>query len=735
MPTHLIDAIRMTEQRHAHQKLEDKIVALLTDLNFQEAKSGRIGIRELIYDLLTAMNIFPSEAKSSLFLRQSLLLFYREMQNLQDWKPKQYPAFFIQQVHNRTVSMGLTDVVYKAKRRLENLEKPHLLLHWHAKSVSSELELVLRGHEHFVNSVSVTPSGRYAVSGSDDNTVKIWDLLTGSEVQFTLTGHKSSVTAVAVTPDSRYVISGSGRRDDKTYTRHVRFMGDWSDKIIKIWDLLTGSEVRTLTGHKGVVKLAVSHEDSVTAVAVTPDSRYVISGSSDTTVKIWDLLTGSEVRTLTGHKDAVNSLAVTPDSRYVISGSDDSTVRIWDIITNKYVGTIEHQSRVTAVAVTPDSRYAIFGVSGYYPHRGYYLKIWDLLSWQNLRSIFIELDRFSTNSKYPGVRAVTITPDSKYIIVTTDSSAIVVFDIQTGATVHKLIGHQLGPDHFVNALAITPDGSHLISAGDDFTVMVWGLKMTEKEDSTIVGHSKRVIDVAVSKDENKAISVSEDGVIKVWDLRTGEQKRNLVLGKESLFDDAAISPDNRNVAFISNALTLFDLEKNQVVQLPCKIGEREYTDKDSGYQGAHNSVAFNSNGQRILAPFHTHQPACFEIWDLNTDYIDGKFEEPDESVMDIPPIAMVPNSDNIIWITKYGDIQLLNRGGYTSYRGIKTFGDHTAKSLVVAPDGTKVISISEDGMLKVWDICTGKKLPHYNNSQLQSGCHGCNLRYHSCNSE
>jgi WD40 repeat protein len=66
-------------------------------------------------------------------------------------------------------------------------------------------------------------------------------------------------------------------------------------------------------------------------VAVTPDGRYIVSGSEDETVRVWERDTGKEVQKLTGHHDWVNSVAVTPDGRYIVSGSADQTVRVWSI--------------------------------------------------------------------------------------------------------------------------------------------------------------------------------------------------------------------------------------------------------------------------------------------------------------------------------------------------------------------------------------------------------------------
>ncbi len=199
---------------------------------------------------------------------------------------------------------------------------------WHPLLVA-----VLRGHEAWVRSVAVTPDGKYVVSGSGDNTVRLWELATGQEVR-RFTGHDDAVLSVAVTPDGKYVVSGS---DDKT---------------VRLWDLATGKEVRRFTGH----------EQPVRSVAVTPDGKYVVSGSWDHTVRLWELATGQEVRRLTGHDDGVWSVAVTPDSKYVVSGSWDKTVRLWDLATGQEVRRFTgREDWVSSVAVTPDGQYVVSG--------------------------------------------------------------------------------------------------------------------------------------------------------------------------------------------------------------------------------------------------------------------------------------------------------------------------------------------------------------------------------------
>ncbi|KAJ3009146.1 UNVERIFIED_CONTAM: hypothetical protein HDU68_002813, partial [Siphonaria sp. JEL0065] len=128
---------------------------------------------------------------------------------------------------------------------------------------------------------------------------------------FTLYGHTASVNSVALSADGRNVVSGS------------------SDNSVKVWDLRTGECTQTLTGHT----------DMVYSVAISTDGETIVSGSRDKTVKLWDIRTSECTRTLTGHTDWVRSVAISTDGETIVSGSDDKTVKVWDIRTGICVQT------------------------------------------------------------------------------------------------------------------------------------------------------------------------------------------------------------------------------------------------------------------------------------------------------------------------------------------------------------------------------------------------------------
>ena len=226
------------------------------------------------------------------------------------------------------------------------------------------LERKLTGHKGWVNSVAVSPDGKWAASGSDDRqmTVKIWDLETG-ECRATLEGHTDQVHSVAITPDGKRILSGSfdntvrvwdagsGREVAKldghtsgiwtvvALRDNARALSGGFDKTLRLWDLSSGKCLKT-------IECGTEDADDVFSSAVNPAETQALSGHRGGQVRLWNLETGECLATLKGHSDIVYSVQITPDGRFAVSGSNDKTVKIWDLEAGTCVGTLEgHQGQ------------------------------------------------------------------------------------------------------------------------------------------------------------------------------------------------------------------------------------------------------------------------------------------------------------------------------------------------------------------------------------------------------
>ncbi|RYP42862.1 hypothetical protein DL768_010175 [Monosporascus sp. mg162] len=210
----------------------------------------------------------------------------------------------------------------------------------------------LEGHSDWVRSIIFSPDNNRIASGSDDNTVRIWDTRSGKEIR-RLEGHSDSVDSVIFSPDGSRIATGS---DDNT----VRIWDTKSGKEVHKLEGHShwGKEVRKLEGHN----------DSVDSVVFSPDGNRIATGSDDNTIRIWDAKSGKEVRKLEGHGlgnhtarlikpdkrrhknqsygDWVNSVVFSPDGSRIASGSKAGTVRIWDAMSGKEVRNLKMDPRV-----------------------------------------------------------------------------------------------------------------------------------------------------------------------------------------------------------------------------------------------------------------------------------------------------------------------------------------------------------------------------------------------------
>jgi WD40 repeat protein len=290
--------------------------------------------------------------------------------------------------------------------------------------------MVLEGHIEPVWSVAVTPDSKRAVSASWDNTLKVWDLASGT-CTATFKGHKEPVNSVAVTPDGKRAVSAS-----------------W-DNTLKVWDLASGKCTSTLKGHKGEIYSAT----------VTPDGKWVVSGSEDKTLKVWNLASGKCLATMEGHTGWIGNwaLAVTPDSKQLVSGYKDATLKVWNLATGTYRATLKgHNGWVNSATVTPDGKTIVSG-SG-----DHTLKLWELETGQC---------RATWEGHTGAVTGVAVTLDGKRVVSGSNDCTLKVWDLQTGLCLSTLKGHTLP----VYGVAVTPDGWRAVSTFEDGTLRVWEL--------------------------------------------------------------------------------------------------------------------------------------------------------------------------------------------------------------------------------------------------------------------
>jgi WD40 repeat protein/serine/threonine protein kinase len=323
--------------------------------------------------------------------------------------------------------------ILAAARRLPGYERNTELLSLLRQAASNEKRVrlaegwcvrSLEGHGHTVTSVAISPDGQWGLSGSWDNTLRLWQLATGKCMRV-FEGHTRWVNTVAISPDGLSGLSGS---DDLT---------------LRLWDLATGKCVRVFEGHA----------KKVNSVAISPDGCWGLSGDDNHTLKLWKLATGEDTCYFWGHKDPVNAVAISADGRRAVSGSNDKTVMLWDLATGNHVRTLKgHKHSVSSVAISPDGCRALSGSSD--------LRLWDLATGKCVR----------TFQRKGFISSVAFTPDGSWALTGTEDKMVCVWDLSSGKCVRVFESHT----DRVKSVAISPDGHWVLSGGWD-QMRLWQL--------------------------------------------------------------------------------------------------------------------------------------------------------------------------------------------------------------------------------------------------------------------
>ena len=309
----------------------------------------------------------------------------------------------------------------------------------HYEDAAQRLIRTFTGHTGAVYSVAVSPNGRTALSGGCDEydknnrwqcvrgSVKLWDIASGSELR-SFVGHTSDVFAVAFSPDGQTALSGG------------------NDKTLKLWDVASGQELRSFAGHGG----------SIRKVMILPDGLTAISGSDDNTLKLWVIASARELRTFTGHTSWISSVAISPDGRSVLSSSCDKTIKLWDIASGKVRRTFNgHMDCVQSVAISPDGSTALSGGNDEM------LKLWNTASGHEFRSF--------THTGW--VWSVTFSPDGRTALSGNDDKTLKLWDIASGRELRIFTGHTGA----VFSVAFSPDGRFALSGSQDKTLKLWDI--------------------------------------------------------------------------------------------------------------------------------------------------------------------------------------------------------------------------------------------------------------------
>jgi WD40 repeat protein/transcriptional regulator with XRE-family HTH domain len=502
------------------------------------------------------------------------------------------------------------------------------------------------GHTSRVWSLDFSADGATFLSGSRDETMRLWDVATGEELR-RFEGHTSTVMDVAFSPDEATALSGS-----------------W-DTTMRLWDVATGEEIRRLEGHT----------DAVMSVAFSADGATVVSASRDGTLRLWDVASGEEVRRFAGHEGAVNSVVFGPDGQTILSGSRDETVRLWDVASGEEVRRFAgHTDAVMSVAFSPGPG-RLQALSGSFDGT---LRLWDVASGEEVR-------RFAGHTA--PVWTVAVSFDGRYAVSGSFDTTLRLWDVATGAELYRLSDHT----DAVMVARFSPDPSHLrvLSGAWDDTVRLWDMTNGQQV-RRFEGHTDEIPSVAVSPDGQAVLSGGADGTVRIWETDSAQPLHRVVTQTEGV-NSVAYSPDGRRVLIgaADGTLMVWDI-----------FTQRELL-RWRGHEQPVNSVAFSPDGQFIASGADDY---TIGLWDAERG---AEVRRLSGHTRTVQSVAFSPDGQTLASGSFDGTLRLWD---VASGEEVRRFEPDVVQSVAFSPDGRAILAGTFEGVVRLWDVATGQEV-------------------------
>lgn len=521
-----------------------------------------------------------------------------------------------------------------------------------------------------------SPDGKYIVSTSWDYTIRLWEVSTGKELK-----HKERndyVCFATFTPDGNRIVSA-----------------DW-DFCVRIWDLKTDLESVVLetpyvplsvavspngkqivSGHQCGLAYLISdsqlkkldgHSRDVVSVSFSPNGESFATASYDGTIRIWNAATGDEQQKLEAHTPCCfHYISYSPDGKMIAScgwateGRDyvnNALVHIWDAETGEEVRefvVLRNNANLLSVSFSPDGKNVVLA------GEDNWVRVLDIGNGKELKQLKVpSRGRYANPSLF-----AAYSPGGKEIVCTPANGTVRIWEIESNAD-HK----ELSSSFDIHSFAFSPDGQYLVSAYDKNNLCI---KVTMPDDNPfslglgdvigiwnideygvvvkeLVGHEGFVNSVSYSSDGQFIVSSSLDNTIRIWDAEKGTQLRKI----------KHVSGNHSSASFCMDGKRIVSVEGNDTI----RIIEEE-------------------NGDELCVKERTRPPYAISL--------SGK------------RIASISTEDEeytiLVWETETGEV-------------LKKMDGNTRRILSVAfsLDEKRLVSVSEDGIIRHWSLDTGEEM-------------------------
>ena len=593
------------------------------------------------------------------------------------------------------ITQRLMPLEASAQNALDGAWRKHWS-HWHEHRR-------LHGHTYHVVAVAFSPDGKLVLTGSWDNTARLWDAAT-SRILATLT-LDTIVREVSFSTDGKLMLASI-------------------DSGTVLWEVGTGKVVATVHDHPTLIRAATFSPDGklrfvgraaweaaigqpgrggeISAVALSPDRRLLLTGSYDHTVHLWETATGKALGTLSvALIGAADTVAFSPDGKLALAGSSRGIV-LWEPSTGKSTITTLNDVRTAfhpLMAFSPDGRLMVAAL------QDDTVRLWEAATGKVV----------ATLTGHTGTaRAVAFSPDGKLLLTGSNDSTARLWSAATGEGIATLTGHT-GP---VNAVTISADGRLVLTGSEDGTAQLWEAP-TSKAFFALTS-------VDFSPDSKVVLSCSEEGSARLWEAATGKTIATVPATKNT---DVRFSPDGKLVltrgegdtanlweAATGRAVATIPAPENTVLEFSPDgklVSTRGEGDTANLWEAAtgravatipapENTVLeFSPDGKLVLT---RGEGDTASLWEAATGRAVATVPAIERIILKFSPdsrvlLTLSKNSTASLWEAATGNAVAV----LTGHAGALT-------AVAFSRDSRLVLTGSEDGSARLWETATGKPL-------------------------
>jgi WD40 repeat protein/tetratricopeptide (TPR) repeat protein len=620
---------------------------------------------------------------------------------------------------------------------------------------------IFKGHTKQVNSIEFSPNGKYLVSGSDDNIVKLWDMKGKKIDELSPNGNSKedksseSIKRVRFSPRGTHTISasssgqiklwnlnentvrsqtGQGTVTTLAFSGNGQYIASNSYGIIKIWDY----SLRELQSFKG-------HDSLVNDISFAIDNQKIISGSADKSIKIWKIDTAT-FPSEDAHTGFVNSISFSPDGKSILTAGRDSTVKIWQIDSDEVKTLFRHVGDIKKVGFSPDNQTIISISDQAKPQEG------PVYLWSRKGEFLKDIRSFPYID--PDFQ---FSEDSKLLMVRDKSSSVGLWNMNAQEV--QRFGNdenRIGTVSFINPTQeIASHAKENLSFWDKDGQLLRSFVLPQDdsfgEEKLFFGNKSKIVarvEFKVNVKKNQSDPDSGSAILNIYDL-TGQLVRSFNIGENiKSAPRIIISPDGKSLLSVNQTVELdksstlnkaiikiFDLDGNLIRTLSDQIdAERlvkysedgkliatvstkneimlwtqkgEEISRIKGYNSGVYTLEFSRDGKYIAAGGSGQSNA--KLWDISGNllrtfprYLSKRHQYSANSIS--------ISRNGMLFASSGSDqtIRLWDRQG----KILQTFLGHseTVNSIAFSPDGKILASGSDDNTIKLWNTSNGNEI-------------------------